>query len=491
MREVQIRRPNVTISSPLGETSTDELTVNIAINANTSANFAVYSGNEASSSATKVLASEAANLMGQAQNIGFSKRTNPDTTIQANDGAKSRTWSMFLTGPTYLMNTTSIKPGMAAVASAALIANLKLDIYTTNTGREEGNSTPLNEGLLVIQKKAESKNLASRLKELTQMMISFWEKNADADGYGPSTQLKKQRHTINLEGPLKLWYKMLDNSVAPLKPTEEWIPVFKGALNEGFNNSLLSILRGQAHDFEEIIQVICSDFQLVVVPDENGGPGKFVPMDHLVVSAPKPLDLPANSVLLNGDVSQDLLPVQQVMARSTPYPALLSSLDANKRKTDAGDYLVGGFPEVAPSASGDVAIVPLPMFLSEAVKSAPNPSGKLPPDKDRIESGYSDVLKLSLQFSDQLSQKLVNNYCRSIYIDMALGGSSTSIQIPMDVSMHVGDRYDVSIGGSLVFTGFLAGLTHTIKKSTGGGGTATTLCQFTHIMFPGFKLPEV
>lgn len=496
MSEAEVRRPIVQIDYPLGEASTDELVVNSSVNAHNTASFTAFAGSEASEGSNKILSAEAAALMGRAQTLGFSKRTSPDTTIYAYAGSDTGVrMRMFLSGPTFLMQAGRIRPAFSAVAESSLIANLKLDIYVTNTAREQGQNSEMSEGVVVADRVPRATNLASRLKEVTETMIEYWNVNA-AGETGPSARIKQQRHTINQQGPLEQWYRMLDNSVEGLARTADWLSVIArnkdGSANRSFNSELLAILRGTSRDFQEIIDELCGVFQLVVIPDPNGGAGKFALMDSMVTADPKDLTLPAESMLLNGDVSHDLLPVQQVLAKGLPYLATLTSIDPHRKKTDAGYFFVGGFPAEAPAASGDVMIVGLPSFIEKTIKEIPNPDGTIPPDISSIEGDYSQVKKLSIEYSDELAKKLVESYCRYIYIDTALGGSSTSITLPADLTLWPGERYRVkNAKGDLLFTGFLSGVTHTFRKSTGSQGQVTTVCNFTHIMFSGFTLPGV
>ena len=95
-------------------------------------------------------------------------------------------------------------------------------------------------------------------------------------------------------------------------------------------------------------------------------------------------------------------------------------------------------------------------------------------------------------YTNELAQNVITDYARSQYIDIALGGTSTSISLPADTTLWPGTRYRVMTSDKKeLFTGFLAGVEHSFKKATGGGGQAFTACNFTHIMFPGFSLPGI
>lgn len=492
MSTVEIRSPKVKITTPLGEVSCDELEINASINAHTTATFTFYGGKEAADGANKVLDSQAAGLMGRAQKIGFSRRTDPDTSIWMNDGKnKSLNMRMFMTSPTFMMNSHTIRPALAAVAASSLVGNLKLDIYTTDSAREEGGKSPLSSGFKVVNTMALSTNLATRLKELTQLMIKFWKANGQ-DG-GTTGRLKAQRDQVNQSGPLQMWYDLLDNSVEGMAGTSGWMSVIardKFGANQFFNTELLSDLRGISRDFQEIIDILGNQFQLVMIPDIGGQAGRLALMNELLTSEPKKLQLPASSMLLNGDTSHDLLPLQQVLVTNMASEAFLTTVSPYDKEADNGEKYIGGFPSEAPSASGDVAIVPLPGYLTRYVTVTLGAQGTLPPDVGAYGGRYSDTRDLTAQYANELARTLVQDYARAVYYDMALGSSSCSISMPADTTLWPGDRYSVTnADGRPLFTGFLSGVKHNFRKAVNGGGQAFTTCNFTHVLFPGFTLP--
>lgn len=498
MSTVEFRTASASIEAPLGPVSADSVEFNAEANRNTNAKFTAYSGKEAGRSATSVFSGEAAAKMGEAQKLGFSRRQDPDTTITLDDGTQTKSYRMFLTGPSYSLTTGNLVPGFLAVERAALLSNLKLDIYTTYTGREGGNTGPFASPTGFLADEAESPNLAERLKELTQRCVQYWLDNANNGGLSfsaSSATLKSQQHLINFQGPIQVWYRMLENSVESLSATADWLgPISKQkSVNRQLNSEIVSILRGTSRDFQEIIDALCDTFQLMVIPSPTGNAPKFILQSEVVLGEAEELQLPASSILLDGDVSADLLPVQQVLIRGTPHLAYLFDSDPSKLKTDEGSYFVGGFPDLAPSASGDVAILPLPSFIQEAVDvSVSEPLGDLPPDINAFSSGLSNLKNIAVEYTSRLAEKLIKGYAKSAYVNLALGGSSTSITLPMNLELWPGKRYRVTnAAGELLFTGFLSSVKHALKKQTGGTGQATTTCGFTHILFPGFTLPGI
>lgn len=492
---VLLRSPRATITGPWGSVSADEIEVSAAINTHTTATFTAFTGTEAGKGASVVLDSDAAQLMGRAQTVGFSQRSSPDTTIQLDDGGDGKAdLEMFMTAPAFMMNSRTLRPSFSAVAGSAMMNNLKLDIYTTDTGRKDGieSNTSWGEATQLLEDSAKKSNLADRLYELTQTMISYWQDNKGPAG--SSTELKTQRDTINAE-PLRLWYELLNNSTADLASTSSWMETLvadSAGMNRSINALLLGILRGATRDFQETVNTLCDTFQMVVVPDPTGRPGRLALMRDLLESDPVDLELPAASMLLNGNSSGSLLPVQQVLIRGLPLGIHDTSVSPYYKTGDSEGYYIGGFPAETPSASGEVVILPLPAYLQQYVlRVKEGQKGITAPDLSNFGNNFSKVKTLTDEYTSEVAQKVITDYARAQYIDLALGGTSTSISMPADVTLWPGTRYRiVNSDKKELFVGFLSSVSHSFSKSAGTGRAFTT-CNFTHILFPGFTLPGV
>lgn len=485
------RSPKVTLKCPLGNVSTDKVVMNASVNAHTTVTFTAYSGQEASVSSSRVFNSDAAALMGKAQTIGFSRRTSADTTVSLDDGGgNTMDFDGYLVSPTFFLDTRSINPGFAAVAASATIANLRLDIYVTDNARDD--TIALTGGIKTVESMSQEANLADRMASLTRNLVEFWNKSIpEADS--AAHKIAKERDAINKAGPLDQWYAILENSRSTMNPV--WMSVVhdnETGFGAQFNTDIINMLRGKSRDFQEIIDTFCSDYQMMFVPGFGSDPGQFIQMKDVIGTAAQTLVLPANSQLLNGNVSHDLLPVQQVLMQGTPRPALLQTADSENMNLLGGGTLIGGFPADAPSASGDVPIIPMPAYMAGIIDAAGSGTGgDLPPSASGISPNYTRMSEIALRFMNSFSDKFVTDYCKSVYIDMAIGSTSTSISMPADLTLWPGARYSVkSSSGFELFTGFLHGVQHTFSKSQ-GAGSAMTMCNFTHIMFPGFKLPGI
>lgn len=490
-------------STALGPgTSTDNLTVNAAVNARTTATFSAYTGEDASSKSQTVFSETAAKLMGKCQTAAFSVRDAPDTTLtvkvthkpsgEKGDKGSSTSLEMqgYLTSPTFLLDTLSVRPGFAMVDRGAILANLRLDIYQTSSPRSNAND-PLSSGLHSVSKRVTSPNLATRFKELTERLIDYWQRNKSNSNQTAGNKLKEERHQLNLKGPLAAWYDLLDNSTSMMNFACLEKLATQEPANVAFNTEILSILRGVSRDFQEILSSLCATFQLMQIPAKDGGPGRLARIYDLMTGKEEPLTLPATSILLNGDSFHDLLPLQQVLVTGVPRAGvhvLPSYYMANQ--LDAGNYLVGGWPKSQVSASGDVAIVPLPSYMNDiAAALGTEKEGASPPADDKLQAMRTRVSDLAKAFLNDTVDKMVEDYARTLYFDMAFGGTSVSISVPADLSLWPGQRYAVrNPQGEPLFVGFLSGVQHGFNRGAEGGHAGTT-CNFTHILFAGFTPP--
>jgi hypothetical protein len=236
-------------------------------------------------------------------------------------------------------------------------------------------------------------------------------------------------------------------------------------------------------------------FQLVMVPARDGGPGKLVTMASLLTEEAEDLELPTSTIYLQGDSGSSLLPVQQIVVKSSPKArARQGALSAQAFQLTGGASIVGAFPLNVEASAGDVEFVPLPFYLGHVIRAASpetQDAGTGAPSLAALKQSVSSIGATIQQFRDTTINAAISDYARSLYVDRALGFTRTSLQIPLDVSLWPGKRYRViNSRGEGLFHGFLHGVQHSLeKKSTGSGGAPSTTLDFSHIEFPGFSLP--
>lgn len=490
--ETKILRPTARVTSPLGEGSPNYVSVSASTNTDVRVAFSFYSGDEAADKASKVITSDLAAVMGRAQQIGFSPRTSPDVTVALEDGqGGSLNLSCFLSGPAIdIQRQGGFKPSISAVGSSALMEHLKLDIYSSRFNGEGGVDGLLSEGTRTVSEVVQDGNLATRMRTLTQKLISHWENNRQASGDPEISRiLQDQKHAANQNGPLDSWYRMLDNSTGSL--SFDWLDLMKDneAFNSTFNQDLLTLLRGQSIGFSSVLAGLMASFQLMTIPARDGGPGSFARLSDVWDGEVEELEASPMSQIMQSQGNSGLLPIGQVLLRGAPTTAAF--IEGYGSASILGGQVLGGFPEDDPGPSADTLIIGAPYYLEKLLPwfvSSP-PEGRSPGDYENFKKGYQRLTKLGVNFEEKVIKNLIRDYCRGVYIDQSLALTSFSMQTPADLSLWPGRRYRLLSGGEPILEGFLQNVEHTFARGQGGGQATSTL-NFSHIAFTGFTLPN-
>jgi hypothetical protein len=243
-----------------------------------------------------------------------------------------------------------------------------------------------------------------------------------------------------------------------------------------------------------ILQMLCEAFQLVMIPSLDGTPGKLVPRHTTVTGEEIELKVPDKSMLLNGVNSGAIMPVQQVVVRGMPteiagIPATLQGADEKDNRV-----LMGAYPEEAPAETGNIPFVDLPselqMMLEAQGFGTGGPPGDSPPSMTEAVQGFRRIRRHLAKRTTAIAQGIIDDFGKSTYVEMALGGSSATVTTPLALRVKPGVRYRiVTYKGDKLFSGFLAGITHAMEKTIGGGGKVESTLNFSHVTFGDFKLP--
>lgn len=492
--ETVIRTPSAQVRNPLGLTSPAYVHVSIPVNGDVTVDYSAYSGKQAAEGANRVMDSEIAATMGRAQQASFATRTSADSGLTINDGAGGTLEiEGFLTGPSYTLHRGNVRPTLRISGSGALLEHLKLDIYVGRLGDEGGEED--SQPLQGAAEQATGDNLADRLRSLTEKMIRVWEANRQLENDPASSALMDNRHSLNNQGPLALWYRLLSNSTGNLEDLP-WLDKLSRseAYNAQFNERVLSIMRSKALGFSQVMASLAAGFQLFSIPGRDGSVGELRLLRDQVQGEEKTLRLSSSALMLNGAQPQGLFPVKQVIMRgvaSNPFHP--TDRDAAPAVGNHDGQILGAFPTGAAVAGGDVLMVEPPFHMADVLPifDTRPPRATSKEDPAKLSSSLQRIGTLVNQFQDEVVRAMVEDYCRTVYIDRSLGGTGASYSVPLDLSLWPGDRYRVTAAdGSVLFTGFLAGVDHTLARNSGGGEASTNL-TFTHMMFPGFNLPGI
>jgi len=475
----RIIRPSVKVDFD-GEVSTDSLRMRIQVGSDPTLSISAFSGEDASSAATPVFGAQAAKFMARAQAAAFSERTAPDLSVALKDGlGGSLVFKGYVSGPSYSMDSqsTTFRPAISAVSAAAALANLRLDIYRGSSKKPD---EPLGaKGALIERTKGDS-NLAARLATLTRDMIKYWQgRRNSADAI--TTQLANNLHLANERGPLKVWNEVLANSTQYLQL--DWLEKIAQNIpsNEALNRDLLGTLRGQSGSFYATVQSLCDDYSLHYVPNSDGSPGRLEPRINKVTGNVISKQLPATAVFMGGELPSPLLPPQQVLIVGKPQNMSLKHVKAAKSEGVMG---ITGYPADASQLNGNVLVVPLPFHLGLYLSLCRLPLLKnTAPKIPGAVKAFSEIAELTAVALREQDEALVQSYAKSVFVDAALGGYNSSLQVPLDLSWEVGSRYAMSVDGAVLFKGFLAGVEHSFGRSE-----MSTLLDFTHVEYGSYSL---
>ena len=483
----QVRRPKVDVRWQGGNFSTHGVGISLQLNSEPTVSLHPFRGAEAGSSAQKVMTSEVASILGRAQTIAFSAREDPDIDLRVTDGAGGTVnLKAFTTGPSYTVdrNSRTINPSIQGVGSMALLDNLRLDVYV-GSNREPGQ--PLDQPAVWVWRESSSANMADRLKDLTTRLIRYWEMDRGSERDPLGTAIRDTVHVMNGRGspsPLDIWYRVLDNSRRFLN--FEWLELISQdeSMSQQLNVEILKVLRGHSGSFFGVIQALCADYDMHYVPNLGDTPGFLMPRGARV-SGPGVLKaLPAQAVMAQTGQGGSLMPVQQVLIVGSPENFVWSGAEQQFAENSVVGYLA--YPETAPSVTGNIRSVPLPFYLQQALLvTEPSPGKDAVPTISKTIRAYNNFRSKTDAFLSDQAKRFVRSYAKSVYADLALRDSRTTIVLPLDLSWTLGQRYDVTVAGSPVMSGMVSSVQHNLSLSS-----AETVLGFDYVEYAGFRLPN-
>lgn len=258
------------------------------------------------------------------------------------------------------------------------------------------------------------------------------------------------------------------------------------SLRESIAELVCGILQNGGGSFFGQVLQIGELFQWIFVPsDSHSHPGKYVNKAYAVGGSPE--DLTVEAINFSGKTSNifGLLPVSHVYIKP-PAPkdtqrfAKAVGVCAPKEAAEKGGTQIEApsprwwFPA---TSSGDAAII-----MKVLAESAPEGEFKaMGPDLYQDASGNKDATAAQIPMEFDIGYM----WAMLTYAWGALAASTAAIAVPGTFNIEPGKRYKVkSAKGEELFTGFLTGFSTSVSTSS-----CLTNLVFSHIMFPGFKLP--
>lgn len=383
-----------------------------------------------------------------------------------------------ITSPSYSTGIGFTGRKRNGVHEASILIGLRTDIYTGTRDSWRADNNP------------GSASVATRLKELTELIIKDWQDEAGGDPSELSADVKKTIHEQN--GPrLKLWYRLLDDSVS----TTEIEPLGKlkagnEAVNAGVNGWMVALLRSSKQNFMSVIQAFASAFHLIYQPPSSDFPvGRLIKLTDLLLSAPK-----AISVMV---VSEDLtagpvrtLPLRKVIITGVATTDYRETGDMKDGAVTSGSSNVVEFPK-GPFLGGSIQSFGMPPYLPSPIRTSPaglNPNAGL--TGDNYDSNLNALVGGANLFITEHVVAMCEYHARGLFANLTLSNSQATLRCELDLRFEAGKYYKVAAtresGEDVIFTGIVIGVTHSLVSQQ-DSPSATSEINFAYVQAEGFK----
>lgn len=428
--------------------------------------------------------------LGQQQTASFEGKVSPDASahLYADEQDKSDQLEF---GGFACCDTFGVSPGQIDSSGTAAVTWTEIEALNYGIyGPENKNTSPYASGVegssfLEIVKNIEKKLYESWTNEVyeakkktdknqAELQKKIHERNGKLRGYFLDV-LEASKDTIG-------WPK-INQYLAWDSRKDKKLPA--QSLRESIAGTVCGYLQNGGGSFLGTLLQIGELFQCVFVPStDSTKPGKFVNKALAVGGPPETLKLDIISVSGRAASSFGLLPVSHVFlkppdAKNTAVYARANGVCAPKEAADKG-----GAQIAAPMPPWW-----MPALQTEDIQRMEEAQGNATARKAMAVLGkvFPKIEQINKATTDQVAIEFDVGYMWAmvVYAWSVLAGSTASVQVPGTFKIEPGKRYKVQNSkGEEMFTGFLTGFSTSIAP-----GNCLTNLVFSHIMFPGFKLP--
>lgn len=430
--------------------------------------------------------------------------------LHATDGqGNTLDFNGIVTAPTLTSASNYYELRLFAQHDSAVLNTMRTNIYDAPimSGAAEG-SRKVN---TVSLEEMNQVSLAERLRVLLEKMIQRRDIRLKAAvNPVPSEIVLEQAIDTANQPAIKLWGQILrDSNVTSMLDT---LGILKDSekgqrdnylIHRSILNTLTACYMEGYDNFMDCIQRICGLFQLRYIPgldatDPIGRYGLLVGYDRITAGTPieRITQIDAFSPALG---VQELLPVRQILVRG--QTSLSRKLSANVAAREGQLPILSAWPYAPVGAGGRVRSVSPPSWLPPApVPIADAFLAKLIAAKgtksiEEIQT-WSQVRSEQAVTENELISKLLQKWAQNYYRESAIGNDQVNISVPLDFSWKIGRRYRIISEGSAdgsvpetpLFTGFLNGLSHTLRIESDQRGAQSTALNFSHVTMNGFTL---
>lgn len=461
------------------------LTARLRLNTYPSITMAHHVSKKAESSAVEVTSNDICKEVGQKQKKIFTtrKKGQEDFDVTATvDGGGKLTFKGFSSNPTYNFSAFNVSISDTGVASYSGMDVLNYSIYPAI---DDANIRSIKPDL------TDKTSLVDIILEVESKIYGNWSEEA----YEEKTEDQKHNaikcHEFNTEFR-SYFIELLEAS----RDTIGWDKIGDymkelAGLGEKLKERIWTILANASGSFSVVIQQLCSEFQLLYVPEWNK-PGKLVNRNKLFDN-PENLKLDIVALAMSGGASQGLLPTRFVAVQPVAYDSTnnIRSIDSPtldyiacpKELQEGGTAIQRRGPLWLPYDAANYN------STAKAPKDGSAPKKKKGPvinaAKEQVQKAADETKK-----REEVMGNALYEWGMSEYLWLSLASSVASVTIPLDFRIQPGKRYTVQNSkGKPLFSGYLIAITHSV--TTESKGQALTTLDFSHIMAGDFKLPGI
>ena len=431
--------------------------------------------------------------IGKLQTARLAGRTTPDFEVFAEDGiGGSINYAGFISSPILELTKVSTTEKLTTVGEAALLDAMDLSIYGTGLYAEKTPTDSRGEPVLKPVPAAKNGDAPGTILALTNLLISNYEATiALIQHRSMERQQIIRQHSINTNGPLRIWRQMLADSDVKF---QSWEAAFKEPMIAKYlSDEVRKMLIARMPGFWNKIRALQSSFQMYYVPSFEGV-GHFERVDKKVADTLDVMEVSVSGFSVSDGSARILQPGGVVMYGGVPQwarPERGRSLPTTP-VAFAPDPLLQGFihQEAAPfwllRAGG------VPIFGSEMDgKKDPGAGVNLSLKRRREARDDAEAQKDKVAVA---SSRVMTEMCELIFKELQLAHASVSLTLPLDFSLtkHLGKRVILRIRGAddeetgakrTEFTAFVQGFTHSVDLRGGKQMNSFTQVRLSHAKF--------
>lgn len=482
LESTQLARPSARVFTSTGDISPETITIQASVNAFPRATI-TYHDTQATGSTRSMIPSDMSSKMAADQSRMF--EATPGTSVFVDDGLGGRlAFSGYTSSSMYEIMASGVGQSAAIVHSSALLDSLQTAIYRFSESSHRH----------VDEAAVGSSTYTSWMSAVLDKIMEKWaEGMSDALLDSESREIAEIAHNNN-EGALALWRQVLNASTDETEHLSKFAQGTMMGFRNSLNGAISSIYFGGFGSFLQAMQQFGLQFQLVYVPSlDQSGAGKFIRISDMLTEGEEKEAHISQMAISAG--MRGLIPVTQVMV----YGA--TSTERREGTSRAPKFIPAPGLSVFPpdAASGRVYITSappwLPTIVHATIQDVPDPDpGMGPPDIDRYRRIKTNQDKNVRKYLDTTVRDVLDEWTKNMYADMALADATAQLSVPLDLTWEIGKVYKVTAKGAKgegsrpLFTGFLAGIGHSLA-STHESPRASTTLNFTHVRGEGFTLP--